>query len=107
MIENLIFYLQGIENFIHQNQIQELSPDSDDVYYLEQFFAMIQKESREIPHSEKAKYPDVPWSDLESQWSGELIRAYEYLDLKVMYHLAAHIIPEIHKKLRSGYKKGD
>ncbi|MCG9875600.1 MAG: hypothetical protein MH321_12530 [Leptospiraceae bacterium] len=99
MIEDLYYYCRELEAFIHKNQIQELQMESMDTLFIENLLTEIQKESQKIPEHYKRIHSQIPWQDMDSFWQDKLTRAYEYVDLKMLYAIAAHTVPKIAAEL--------
>ncbi|NCN11615.1 MAG: hypothetical protein GW938_17395 [Leptospira sp.] len=95
MIEDLYYYCRELEAFIQKNQIQELQMESMDTLFIENLMTEIQKESQKIPDDFKRVNSQIPWQNMDSFWQEDLTRAYEYIDLKMLYAIAAHEIPKI------------
>jgi uncharacterized protein with HEPN domain len=100
MIEDLFYYCQQLEAFIQNNQIQELEMDSMDANFIESLLGEIQKESQKLPRDFKSRYKNIPWNDLDTYWEDDLTRAPGFIDLKMLYAIAAHKIPHIVSNLR-------
>ncbi|MDF3820502.1 hypothetical protein P3G55_11350 [Leptospira sp. 96542] len=100
MFHEFLFYCRELEGFMYRNQIQEFKDGDDDSFFAEQLLKYIQMESLKIADAEKKKYPNLPWHNIDTMWEKDLARAYEYIDLKMLYSICAHEIPKITKTIK-------
>nr|WP_246843847.1 hypothetical protein [Leptospira biflexa] len=100
MFHELVFYCKELEGFIFRNQIQEFKEGEHDSFFAEEMLKTIQIESLKIPQSEKQKYPNLPWEKMDTMWQKDLARAYDYIDLKMLYYVCAYEIPKFSKTIK-------
>ncbi|EMY60714.1 HepT-like ribonuclease domain-containing protein [Leptospira terpstrae] len=100
MFHEFIFYCRELEAFLFRNQIQEFKEGDHDSFFAEEMLRYIQTESLKIPDSEKQKYPNLPWEKIDNLWQKDLARAYDYIDLKMLYYICAYEIPKITKAIK-------
>ncbi|PJZ83921.1 hypothetical protein [Leptospira harrisiae] len=100
MFHEFIFYCRELESFLFRNQIQEFKEGDHDSFFAEEMLRYIQTESLKIPQSEKDKYQEIPWEKIDTLWQKDLARAYDYIDLKMLYYICAYEIPKITKTIK-------
>lgn len=97
---DFVFYCRELEGFILRNQIQTFVEGDPDTLFVEQMLLYIQKEALQVSEDQKKKYPQLPWKQIETLWEKDWIRTSEFMDLKMMYHIAVYEIPKFTKAIR-------
>ena len=96
-IEDIIDSINKIQKFIRGVTYQRFVKDEKTIYAVIRAVEVIGEAAKNIPHSLRKKYPDIPWKDMAGM-RDKLIHEYFGVKLDIVWNTVKNELPSLRDK---------
>ena len=96
-MEDIIDSINKIQKFIQGVTYQRFAKDEKTIYAVIRAVEVIGEAAKNIPHSLRKKYPDIPWKDMAGM-RDKLIHEYFGVKLDIVWNTVKNELPPLKGK---------
>lgn len=98
-LQDILKAMENAERFVEGVPFEELEGDLEKQYALQRTFEIIGEATKQLSSDLRARYPDVPWSDMAGM-RDMLVHQYFAVHLETAWDVIHERLPELQPRLR-------